>query len=40
MKGTYENLKVLLQKIYNEEHWWNICADLKVMAMPTVLQGG
>ena len=40
MKGTYKNLQVLLQKIHYEEHQWNICADLKVMAMLTVLQGG
>jgi hypothetical protein len=40
MKGTYGNLQVLLQKIHYEEHQWNICADLKVMAMLTVLQGG
>ena len=28
------------KKICYEEHWWNICADLKVIAMPTVLQVG
>jgi hypothetical protein len=39
MKGTYKNLQVLIQKIYYKEHQWNIWADLKVMAMLTVLQG-
>jgi hypothetical protein len=38
-KETYKNLEVLLQKMRYEEHWWNICADLKVIAMLTVLQG-
>jgi len=38
---TYENLQVLLQKQKSyEEHWWNMCADLKVIAMLTALQGG
>jgi hypothetical protein len=40
MKETYKNLQVLITKIYYEEHQWNICADLKVTAMLTVLQGG
>jgi hypothetical protein len=31
---------VLLPKICCEEQQVNICADLKVVAMPTVLQGG
>jgi hypothetical protein len=30
MTETYENLKVLLQKIRYEEHRWNIYADLKL----------
>jgi hypothetical protein len=39
--ATYENLQVLLQKQkHYEEHRWNICADVKVIAMLTVLQGG
>jgi len=37
MKETYKNLEVLLQKMRYEEHWWNICADLKVIAMLAVL---
>jgi hypothetical protein len=40
MKETYENLQVLLQKICFEEHRWNICADLGVIAVLTGLQGG
>jgi hypothetical protein len=39
MKETYENLQVLPQKICYEEHRCNICADLKVIAMLTALQG-
>jgi hypothetical protein len=40
IKGIYENLQVLLQTIHYEEHQWSICADLKVTAMLSVLQGG
>jgi hypothetical protein len=40
MKETYENLQVFLQKIRHEEHRWNICADLTVIVMLVVLQGG
>ena len=29
----------MLQKIRYECHRWNVCADLKVTAMATVLQG-
>jgi len=39
MKEMYENLQVLLQKMCCEEHGWNMCADLKVLAMLTGLQG-
>jgi hypothetical protein len=35
-----QNLQVLLQKIRYEEHRWNMCADVKVIAILTVLQGG
>jgi Cdc6-like AAA superfamily ATPase len=38
-KEIYKNLEVFLQKMRYEEHFWNICADLKVIAMLTVLQG-
>jgi len=40
MKKMYENLKVLLQKIHYEEHWFHVCGDLKVTAMLTGLKGG
>jgi len=36
MNEMYENRHVLLQKIYCEEHRWNICADLKVIVLLTV----
>ena len=39
MKEVCENLQVLLQKMYCEEHRWNICADLKDVTVLTVLQG-
>jgi hypothetical protein len=39
MKGMYENLQGLLQKIRYEEQWWNIRADLKDIAMLIWLQG-
>lgn len=38
MKETYENLQCLLQKICLEEHRFNICADLKSVALLTGLQ--
>jgi hypothetical protein len=40
MKETYENLQAFLQKIPHEEYRWNICADLTVIVMLIVLQGG
>lgn len=40
MKETYENLKMLLRCIKYEDHKWNICADLKVVALLTGLQSG
>jgi len=39
VKEVYENLQVLLQKMCCEEHGWNMCADLNVLAMLTGLQG-
>ena len=40
MKETYDNIKLLLEKINYDEHGWHVCADLKVVAMLTGLQGG
>jgi len=39
MKEIYANIQGLLNKIYYEDHQWNIYADLKVVAMLTRLQG-
>jgi hypothetical protein len=38
MQEMWENLQGLLQKIRYEYHRWNVCAELKVTAMVTVLQ--
>jgi hypothetical protein len=40
MKGTYAIFQGLLTKMCYKDHQWNICADMKVMAMLTGLQGG
>lgn len=40
MKENYINMKLLLQKIKYLQYMWNICADLKVVAMLTGLQAG
>lgn len=40
MKETYYNIQFLLLKINYDSHQWNICADLKVVAIVTGLQGG
>jgi len=36
MKESYENMKLLLEKIQHEKYKWNICGDLKV---PTLQLG-
>jgi len=33
MKESCENMKLLLDKIQNEKYNWNICGDLKVIAL-------
>jgi len=33
MKGTYENLNIILQKINYTAHDWILCGDLKVISM-------
>jgi len=33
MKESCENMKLLLDKIQNEKYNWNICGDLKVVAL-------
>jgi hypothetical protein len=40
MKEIYANIQDLLNKIYYEDHQWNIYADQKVVAMLNRLQGG
>jgi hypothetical protein len=33
MKESYKNMKLLLEKIHYEKYKWNICGDLKVIAL-------
>lgn len=40
MKETYENLKILLEKIKYKDYSWNICADFKVIAIILGMQSG
>jgi hypothetical protein len=40
MEATYENLHVLQQNVCCDEYRRNICADLNVVTVLTVLQGG
>ena len=40
MKETYENLKILLEKLQYDKYCWTICCDLKVIALLMGLQLG
>lgn len=40
MKESYENVKLLLEKIRYEDHQWQICGDLKVIAIILGMQLG
>ena len=40
MKETYNNMKLLLEKIKYKEHNWNVCCDLKVLSLLLGLQLG
>ena len=40
LKETYDNIKLVLVKIKYEEHQWQICGDLKVVALILGLQLG
>jgi len=40
MKETYADIQGLLKKICLEEHQWNVRAELKVVALLSLLQGG
>jgi hypothetical protein len=40
MKETYENMRNLLNKINCNNHCWNLCGDLKVVAMLLGMQLG
>ena len=38
VKETYENLKIVLEKIQYDKYCWTICCDLKVIALLMGLQ--
>jgi hypothetical protein len=38
VKEFYENMKLLLEKIQREKYNWNLCGDLKVIALLVGLQ--
>lgn len=40
LKETYDNMKLVLVKIKYEEHQWQICEDVKVVALILGLQLG
>jgi hypothetical protein len=40
MKESYENIKLLLEKIQYENYNWNICGDLKATGLLLGLQLG
>jgi hypothetical protein len=40
MKETYENMKNLLEKINYIKHCWNVCGDLKIIAVLLGMQLG
>ena len=40
MKETYETMNTLLMLIKHSEHNWNICGDLKVVALLLGMQTG
>ena len=40
MKETYENMSVILKAVNYNEHGWEFCGDLKVIALLLGLQGG
>ena len=40
MKETYENLKRLLNCLHYRDHNWQICGDLKIIALLVGLQTG
>jgi hypothetical protein len=40
IKESYENVKLLLENIHYEKYKWNICGDLKVIALLLRLQLG
>jgi hypothetical protein len=40
MKETYENMKNLLDKINYNKHCWNVCGDLKIIAILLGMQVG
>ena len=40
MKESYESMQLLLKKINYEEHQWQLCGDLKIVAFLLGLQQG
>jgi hypothetical protein len=40
MTESYENMKLLLEKIQYEKYNWNICGDLEIVALLFGLQLG
>lgn len=40
MKESYENMKLLLEKTEYNKHLWEICRNLKVLALLLGLQLG
>ena len=40
IKETYDNIKVLLKCINYNQHQWQLCGDLKVVALVMGLQRG
>jgi hypothetical protein len=40
MKETYENMKNILDKINYNKHCWNVCGDLKIIAILLGVQTG
>jgi len=40
MTETYENMKILIEELKYDQHKWQICGNLKVIALLLGLQGG
>jgi len=40
LKETYENVKIVLEKLKYSEHQWRICGDLKIIGIMLGMQSG